>query len=281
MLTSMILRKAIFPLLLLVSLSSEAWNAEGHQVIAHIAYKQLNPQARATVDELISLFSKEYREMHSLPKLAIWPVMISAQKVNTFANWHYIRAPFSYDQMQIVADMDEDNALWAVSKIKIVLKNKRANPFERARFLALLTHIVGDLHAPLHTANYYSKVYPNGDQSGHLYLIQWHNNQLNLHHFWDEGAGSLTGSLSEEAIERLSNKLISCYPQSYFGNQVHMLNHEIWASEGMCLAQEKIYTTAEHQKISDAYEAMAKKISEQQIVLAGYRLGNLLNDLLN
>lgn len=50
-----------------------------------------------------------------------------------------------------------------------------------------LIHFVGDIHQPLHAAEGYSKLTPDGDQGGNLFNITYKNHPQanNLHFAWD------------------------------------------------------------------------------------------------
>ena len=166
-----------------------AWNPLGHMVVANIAYQNLEPQVQKKVDRLVTHFSVEYPNMASFLQMAYWPDTLHAQKIETFTHWHYIDVAFSNDGSELKNLVDTDNIVWAINNIKPVIKYKYTNAFERARFLAFLIHIVGDIHQPLHTVSYISAAYPNGDQGGNLYFIRYQNERIKLHRFWDSGLG--------------------------------------------------------------------------------------------
>jgi len=65
--------------------------------------------------------------------------------------------------------------------------------FEKSTALRFLTHIIGDIHQPLHAAALFNDQFPNGDQGGNLFKIVYPDNkEINgLHKFFDSGAAKL------------------------------------------------------------------------------------------
>lgn len=258
-----------------------AWNALGHMVIANVAYQNLKPAVRQKVDNLTTYFQKEYPETNAFVEISYWPDAIRSQKIESFTHWHYINYPFSFDGTRVKTEMDTDNAIWAFGNIKNVIKNERANVYERVRFLAFLVHITGDLHQPLHTIEFYSAAHPDGDKGGNLYYVRYQNQRTKLHKIWDEGMGNLNDDKTIGHAKEVSNAIMALYPAKYFGDKVNDLNPNNWAKEGMTNAKDFIYTIPENQAVTPGYIDAGKKLAQQQLALAGYRLGNLLNQLLD
>ena len=162
-----------------------------------------------------------------------------------------------------------------------ILENADANPSERARFLAFLIHVVGDLHQPLHNATAVAKETPDGDQGGNLFMIlnpENNSETINLHHLWDSAFGLYTGLVSPD-IPQLALAVTTQFPESYFGNKTNDLNPEHWSLEGLNYAKQFVYQTNRNQIPSNEYQIRGKEIVSQQIALAGYRLAKMLNKL--
>lgn len=262
------------------SVTANAWNALGHQVIAHIAYQELKPSAKKKVDALVTSFNYDYPNVDSFDELAVWPDAVRSQKIETYTRWHYIDMPIIEDNVNPPAHMHSDNAVWALDKIKPVVENNKANQFERARFLAFLAHIVGDLHQPLHTTELFSAKHPEGDRGGNDYTVYYHNKPIKLHALWDRGVGAFEGQANFSSVDVIARSLIQQYPRVYFSSRINLLDSEAWLQEGMNNAKKAVYNTPEGQTVSQAYITNGRKLSEEQATLAGYRLGNILNQLL-
>lgn len=51
-----------------------------------------------------------------------------------------------------------------------------------------MTHVVGDMHQPLHSVALFNGTYPSGDRGGNsIKIIMPNRNSQNLHSFWDAG----------------------------------------------------------------------------------------------
>lgn len=274
---------ALTVLFTILPINSYSWNAMGHMVIANIAYQNLKPEVRDKVDQLVGNLNKEYPDMSTFLHLAYWPDAIRSQRIETFTHWHYIDIPYSIDGTKTKDDViDTDNAVWAVNRIQVVVKNSHANPYDRARFLSFLTHIVGDLHQPLHTVTLFSAAHPGGDKGGNLYTIQVNGKRMNTHSLWDSGVGAFEGKNGRavDHAKELAVTIMQLYPASSFGVKADDLDAAHWSQEGFENAKKYVYSTPENQAPSTSYLTTGKQVAEQQAALAGYRLANLLNNLL-
>ncbi|HEX2548865.1 MAG TPA: S1/P1 nuclease, partial [Gammaproteobacteria bacterium] len=238
---------------------------------------------RERADKIVRDFSKEYASYYTFNQLSIWPDSLHSQKVETFTHWHYIDMPFSTDGTPLKNISDTDNVIWAIQLIKPIVQNYKANYYERARFLAFLEHIVGDIHQPLHTTARISAMYPDGDQGGNLFSLKYPAQKpqtISLHRLWDQGFDLFTGDTSSENIARLSTMITASYPKSYFGEKVFEMDPVVWGNEGFAISTGFVYSTSEKSAPTSTYISAGTEIVKQQIALAGYRLANVLNELL-
>lgn len=270
----------LFVLSFVFPLTTYSWNAIGHMVVANIAYQHLQPNVREKIDNLVSYLHKEYPDTGSFLQISYWLDEIRGQHIDTYTHWHYIDMPFSTDGTRVNHAIDTDNAVWAVNHIETVVKNDQANAYERARFLAFLVHIVGDLHQPLHTVSNLTTTHPNGDKGGNLYFVHYNNERINLHKIWDSGLGAFEGAKTIDHVNQITNMITAHYPESSFGKQISDLSAANWAKEGMVNSQKYVYSTPENQPVVSGYVETGKQVSEKEVALAGYRLGILLNQLL-
>lgn len=269
-------------LLLLLPVTSYSWNATGHMVVADIAYQQLSPVARSKVDVLIGTLNKEYPNVGSMMNMAAWPDSIRGQRIEIFTHWHYINLPYSSDGTIPKYNIDTDNAVWAVKQIRNIVKNEHANPYERARFLAFLVHITGDLHQPLHAVSLFSQQHPAGDRGGNLYKIRYNSKVTNAHKLWDQGVTAFdVRNTSPEKASEIAATIMQLYPPTSFSNKALFdLDPDDWAQESLVTAKKFVYKVPEDTEPSSSYIQHGTQEAEKQAALAGYRLGNLLNSLL-
>lgn len=267
----------VYVLGLLFSINCYAWNAEGHRVIAAIAYDRLKPNVKAKVDQLVNAFSNQYTHTNSFDEIAPWPDSVKNNK-----QWHYTDTPFSTDNTPIKDIKQPYDVVWAINHITTSFNDSTQQSSEPPCYLlAFLVHTVGDVHQPLHTVSRISAQYPDGDRGGNLFKLTFEGKQSQLHHAWDTGAGLFdTNTPSEQQVIALAKKITTDYPESRFSTQIADLTPEDWVNEGVDVAKKHAYNTPEHQKPSSEYLDTGKQVAEQRAALAGYRLAALLNKLL-
>jgi hypothetical protein len=278
-----LLRNIFLMLFMALSFNAYGWNAMGHMVVANIAYQHVTPVVRVKLDKMIATFAKEYPQDSTLTKMSSWPDALRGQKIELYTHWHYIDLAISMDGTPTKNLSDTDNAVWAINLMKPILQNAHANPYEQSRFLAFMVHVVGDLHQPLHTVSRISAAHPDGDKGGNLFTVRrsaGNGAAVSLHKIWDDGAGFLDGDETQAKIDAISQLVTTTYPEQSFGVATTDLNPEHWAKEGFSMAAKSVYATPEGQVPSTSYTESEKKIVQQQLALAGYRLANLLNLLL-
>lgn len=241
-----------------------AWNALGHQLVAQIAYDHLTPKAQKKADE--------YTQGHFI-LAATWLDSLRKMGNHEFDKLHYIDLPFSKDHSKL-PDLQKTHALWGINQAIALLSSTKSNATEKSLSLRMLLHLVGDLHQPLHAATQISKSLPKGDLGGNLFPLGKNPLAHTLHAYWDKGAWSLINRKS--SIKTLALEWEKEWPCSLVPGET---NPELWAQESHQLALTQVYSIHPHQVPNKKYQLMAQEISKKQIVFAGCRLANLLNDI--
>ncbi len=260
-------------------LTAFSWNNIGHELVAQIAYDQLTPKQKNFWEKRIEVLQVAYPKENFILASTL-PDELRRHDVTAFNTWHYINLPIFSNQQHFRYFISPENILWALKESVKVEKSRYSNPFEKAFFGSFLIHLVGDIHQPLHCATLYNTHFPQGDRGGNLYKIKnyrWHN----LHSYWDEGGEFLSKDLAKnkQVLERTAHMLEKKYPLAYFEKRVYDKNFKHWMQESYSIAKEKAYIIKEYSAPSKAYQAQTQQITEEQIVLAGYRLGQLLASL--
>jgi hypothetical protein len=274
---------------LMVCLAS-AWDDTGHMVIAEIAYNHMTPTARAEADRLLKVGATS--KASDFLTSACWADDIRRERRET-GPWHYIDLYFRSDAKPATHKPDAENAVWAISKFKAILKDKSQPEADRAEALRFLIHFVGDLHQPLHTVSRETDVLPAGDAGGNKFPIQAPASFVgdypprNLHALWDEGCGlfpsfgrnfrPLDGE-GREKIETIAHKIERDEPKAR--KAASNTDPMDWAKEGEGLSKRFVYNLQEGGTPSDEYLKKGEAISEMRAAQAGYRLAALLNDTL-
>lgn len=296
--------KNTFVMLMLLCFSHQAlaWWEAGHMAVANIAYYNLNNNAKSEVKKLLPLMATEttHRNDYSYdkenPNYTMMAISHWADDLNNYPNyfkmfktWHYIQHAYSDDGTDVPNEIPRDNVVWAINNLRAHLTQEKGNEYDKARSLALLIHFVGDVHQPLHCAEYYSKDLPEGDRGGnsyHIYYKEPNGERIkNLHMLFDSGVklfpnlGYPHNVSSVTDVDAISKLIMQDYPKSYFGKTINDLDPEHWEvfSHNLAIAA---HDTPYGGTPSVSYIDEQTKIVEQQMAIAGYRLAAILNQVL-
>ena len=265
-------------------LSAFSWIDTGHMIVSAIAAKNLKPGVRAKIDALLKTGGDDRSQ--DFYGAASW-----ADDTKTRENgmWHYIDYYFRSDGKPAVNKPDEQNVVWAINKFSAVLADKSASEADRADALRYVIHFVGDIHQPLHATSRESDAMPKGDAGGNRFKIGpvdgIKSTHPNLHLLWDFACTfyvSVPRPLTVEGkaqIDAYAAQIMADYPKKSLKN-VKDLNPDDWAQESFGIAKAVVYNLDEGTTPSAEYIAKGKKVSEERLALAGYRLAELLNKLL-
>jgi hypothetical protein len=273
---------------------SLGWGAGGHMMVASIAFKRLNPRAKAKANELLAL--------------PINPAGVSARSKNfvNASHWaddlrpfpefdflkpfHFIDKPFSTDGTALPAGLPEpDNIVKALEDNVNILKTS-TDKDAQAQALRLIIHFVGDIHQPLHCATRVSSANPEGDRGGNLVSItipgkDGKPKKTNLHSYWDGGIGSFppTGpnfrppplTQIPAAAKRATTGNPATNPDLKLDDP---FNFNAWADESFALAKDVAYKDMNSgAKPTAKYNAASLKVARKRVAWGGYRLAALLN----
>lgn len=287
---------------------AKAWNSTGHMVTGAIAYselKQKDPQAETTViailkenPELESLWQSQLARVDETQQeqllfmlAARWSDDIRRNNRYDRPKWHYINLPYKPDSESdsiTVREPDPENILTAFSENLNVLQSN-APGSEKAIALCWVFHLVGDVHQPLHTTALFTREFPDGDRGGTRFYIRGKEDRstISLHKFWDDLIGSsrrfqfVRNRATELRLDRdYSRNALPEFSETKFDN---------WAEkESFELAKIVAYRNGTLEGSTDKdngevlpsdYPSTAQTVAQKRIVLAGYRLADLLEQL--
>lgn len=266
-----------------LSYSALAWNAEGHMVVAQIAYNHLDPAAKTNCDALIAVpLNYGSSANNTFVTAACWADDYKSS-LGTGAS-HYIDLAFSLDGTPTNGvGPDYPNVVTAINAAIATLQNPTASQTDQATQLRYLLHFVGDIQQPLHcsTAVFASK--PNGDAGGNGFYIN--GTWSNLHWLWDAGGGFLSDSLhrplsssSQATLDAKVAGIETDYP--YTPNLGTIPDPMDWAQEGLGIAETVVYVNITLNSTPSAtYLNTAQSTTEQRMAAGGHRLADLLNTL--
>ncbi len=288
----MLPRLRLVPLIAcLLAGSAYGWVDSGHMVVGAIAYGRLSPKARVEADRLLKIGGDE--KTRDFVTATCWADDIKRDRPET-GPWHYIDIPFREDGAAIATKPGAENVVWAIHKFEAVLGDRSKPDADRAEALRFLLHFIGDVHQPLHATTRESSEHPDGDAGGNRFRIQTpaiyasdDRPPHNLHILWDLGCGLLPSThrdfrpLSDAGrrqIEGIAHKIEADYP--LITGAGPQLDPQVWARESFHDAQEFVYKLPENSIPDEAYLTRGRKLCEQRLAWAGYRLAAVLNQLL-
>lgn len=231
-----------------------AWGQTGHRVVGQIAQNHLSNKAKAALSKIMG--------HESLVEASTWMDNIkSDDKYDFMKPWHYVTIPDG--QTYASAEKSEKgDAYEAIDRMVAILKDDTKSTAEKRDAIAILTHLVGDIHQPLHVGN-------GNDKGGNDVKINWFRSSSNLHRIWDsEIIDSKQLSYSE---------LASMVDHKIEQTGVNSTDKTIWVKEAMAL-RPQIYYIGDKDYLS--YEYMYKNwpTVKTQLYKAGVRLAALLNE---
>jgi hypothetical protein len=320
----------IATLILSLAMASDAraWNHTGHRVIATIAYDQLQPPVRAKLDTLLKAHPRYEADLlawmperHDQPARfafamsAYWPDIIRSQAnpmhyTHHRPMWHFINvryqlpdwkpapatstapttAPTTWPVMEGPKDVVQ-----AIAKCKADLKNPSVSDADKAVAICWLTHLVGDIHQPLHATTLFSAQFPDGDRGGNSFIVaRYRGDRENLHAVWDEILGTQTSALIihylATSIRTDPTYVRDAMPES------SRLDTETWVNESHAIGKSLVYrdgtlTGASSEALRndpatvvpmlpDGYLRGAETVAVRRAALAGYRLAAVLSEAL-
>jgi hypothetical protein len=264
---------ALFLILTIFANLSFSWNAEGHKIIMQIALDNL-PKNRIKILKANEKHTK--KPLKSLLDAAAWLDKLRGPRFHNVSAIHYIDLPYypngNYGGKPKI--INHNNILNALIKIIDELNNPNFSKKNHAYKLRFLYHLVGDLHQPLHAAEQYSNLYPNGDRGGNLVPIEKSNIAYQLHQFWDKGGGFLyfESPVSEKKIKKLAKKIERKFPCQLANEQIKIQN---WLMESHQIAITQAYPHLIWQNLSQ-YQRETYTTTQRRLAIAGCRLAKIL-----
>lgn len=248
--------------------TSFGWGQKGHDVTAAMAESHLTPEAKAMVADLL--------DGKSLVYWANWLDNASNTPQYRYTKtWHYknVNEGVAYENMGLNGAGD---AVTAIKKQMEILSDPAASRDDRVLALKILTHVVGDLHQPMHMGR-------ATDLGGNKIKVKFFERDTNLHSVWDgslpEAAHKWSYTEWVDQLDRLSDSdvRLTVIPSSYQPEVYTPDLVDVWAKETVAIA-DKVYKRMPEKSVLRYDEiAWSAPIIEQQFVRGGLRLAFLLN----
>ncbi|WP_242093471.1 S1/P1 nuclease [Aestuariivivens sediminicola] len=246
----------LFPVLM--NASDDLWGRTGHRTVGVIADNYLKGRTKRAIARLLN--------HTSLALVSTYADEIkSDDRYDRFYTWHYINMPLesTYESSD---KNPEGDMVTGINYCISVIKDDTASMDDKAFYLKLLIHLIGDLHQPMHVAL-------EEDLGGNDFKVQWHYKASNLHRVWDsemiETYGMSYSELAKNAntLSKTEVKAIQEGSIIDWVNETHQLTKQVYAS------------VEPNQNLRYAYSYRYFDTVRQQLQIAGIRLAKVLNDL--
>lgn len=248
----------IFILPLKSHAADDFWGATGHRVVGKIADNYLSGKAKREVKRLL--------KRKSLAFVSTFADEIKSDKrYSEFYTWHYIN--MSHDENYEDSKINpKGDLVTGIEYCKKIISDDKASDDDKAFYLKLLIHLVGDLHQPKHIGL-------KEDKGGNDFKVQWFYEDSNLHRVWDsqmiENFNMSYNELAENAdvLSKQQVKAIQGGSVIDWVNETHELT-------------KKVYTSAKpDENLRYRYSYNNFKTVRSQLQIAGIRLAKVLNEL--
>lgn len=294
--------------------TATAWWDGGHETVAYIAYKKLTPATRQRVDSLLKLnpmydtwtmgVAPDQQGLVAFVEAATWPDCIKsssciggytsdggnvppgkptdAQNIGyadhlMHAYWHFVDEPYSAGAPG--QPPKQPNALTEIQLLADAIGTGESDDI-KSYDVVWLEHLVGDIHQPLHATSRFTRNHPDGDAGGNLIYFCVKPCRDELHAYWD---GLLGGGPTIAQVTATGDQLLRRKKPA----QAAETDPAKWMDESFALARSQVYVAPVSDdndpaqtispRLDPHYAEAANRVAKSQVLLAGYRLAELLN----
>ena len=238
--------------------ATDFWGPTGHRATGEIAEKHLKRSVKKKIDKLL--------KGQSLAFVSTFADQIKSDRAyDKYYTWHYVNMPFdkTYEESE---KNPRGDIITGINKCVSVLKDPNSSDEDKAFFLKMLVHFIGDLHQPLHIGR-------AEDKGGNDIQVRWFNQGTNLHRVWDENMieeWNMSYIELAENAEQLSKAQISAIQSG------SVLD---WMRDTRKLTQPVYESVEVGEKLRYRYSYDHFPTVMKQLQKGGLRLAKLLNDI--
>ncbi|QLG44217.1 S1/P1 nuclease [Costertonia aggregata] len=232
------------------------WSKTGHRVVGSVAQKHLSRKAKKAIDKLL--------DGQSLAAVSNFADEIKADRsFRKFNAWHYVNFPL-YAKYGDETPSEYGDVITGIEKCIEIIKNETSSRADKAFYLKMLVHLVGDLHQPMHVGRL-------ADKGGNDIQVVWFGRGSNLHKVWDlnliEDHGMSYTELAS-SLPRLSKPRIKAMQQGDIYD---------WVEESQDIASKLYESVQVGEKLGYRYRYVWWDTVEAQLQKGGVRLAAVLN----
>lgn len=239
--------------------AADDWGRTGHRATGEVAEQYLSKKAKLKIAELL--------QGQSLAFVSTYGDDIKSDpQYRKYGPWHYVNLEKGETEYSKDKANPDGDLVMGIQKSISVLKDPNASKEEKAFYLKMLVHFMGDLHQPLHAGR-------GEDKGGNDIQVQWFGKGSNLHRVWDSEMiddfqmsftelAESTGDLTKKEIQKIRSGSILD-----------------WMYESKKLSS-KVYDSVEiGEKLGYEYMYQWFPVVHDQLQKGGIRLAKVLNDI--
>lgn len=296
------------------ALDVSAWDDIGHKITGYIAWQRMSPKARENVikilrtapeDSDISTFFMAYgpknEELKRLDYFMFIPTWADVVRDRAFpvrfgkynkSDWHYTSTFWRQVDGKAVLEprkAPDGQAVVQLVEFDKVMRAVAVSDADKAVAIAWFLHLGGDIHQPLHTSSRQTDREPEGDRGGNSFLLTpegtKRGDEVNLHWFWDSIVGRNVpynaGHCESDYVRAVAESMMARYGFDSEKGNLALAKYADWQKESFALATTDVFRSdlKRFETPSDAYRRNAYSVAEARLTLAGYRMGETLNEI--
>jgi len=252
---------AIFIGLLISSITfatNPVWGPTGHRATGKVAENHLTKRAKKKIDKLLKGESLAFVSTYG-------DEIKSDKKYNQFYTWHYVNMPLD-SQYEDAKKNPKGDLVTGINTCISVLKDKHSTDDDKAFYLRMLVHLIGDLHQPMHIGR-------KEDKGGNTIQVQWFGKGTNLHRVWDTDMieeWNMSYLELADNTEDLSKEQVKSIQQ---GNVIDWV-HDTHKLSKIAYQSVEVGEDLKYRYSYDHFSTVRKQLQK-----GGIRLAKLLNDI--
>jgi len=234
------------------------WGATGHRTVGKIADSYLKGKTKRKIAEIL--------DGQSLALVSTYGDDIKSDKrYNEFYTWHYVNMPFG-NKYEDSEKHPNGDLVTGIEKCKEIILDEKSSKEDKAFYLKLLVHFMGDLHQPMHVGR-------AEDKGGNTIQVRWFSDGTNLHSTWDS---KMINHYDMTYTELADNSDEISKEQVKFLQKGTIVN---WVNETQQLAIKTYASVEVGEKLGYNYMYENFGLVRSQLQKGGIRLAKVLNDL--
>lgn len=235
------------------------WGRTGHRVVGAIADNYLKNSTKRQLKKLLNHQSLAFTSTFA-------DEIKSDERYKEFYTWHFLNMPLD-GTYETSAKHPDGDLVTGIAYCKKIITDKTSSDDDKAFYLKLLIHLIGDLHQPMHLGL-------EADRGGNDFNVQWQYKDSNLHRVWDtqmiESYGMSYTELADNA-DYLSKAEVKTIQEGTVLD---------WIAETHELTKDVYSSVEKGNNLRNSYSYKYFNIARHQLQKAGIRLAKVLNDIL-